>query len=334
MPTDVTLNETTGVVSGTSPNIQEATDVTFRAANSGGDDTVTIPFRVRIPGNPPQFAAVADQMLVADQQYPPLTLTVTGLQPITITQQLETPVRDSDRDIDIDDTLLHGMFRLGNRVYFVQLLSNTLLAYDFDSNRQSAQDVTVAYSGPTWNDGVATSDRIFLVNENLTMAVAFDHNGVRQSDDDITFGAGVWQGASINQAGDRLYFLDNSANRIRVYNTSGAHQSDINLPNADYHGIVVVGTLIYALARGSTTAVAYNLNDGTAQSTRDIDTGFDSLYGGVRIPERNLIYFADDRDDYARGFTDGNTLPVGISFEDGVVSGTPILPQAATGRYI
>ena len=206
-----------------------------------------------------------------------------------------------------------------------------MVAYDFDRARQAGQDITVAYTGPSWNDGVATSDRIFLVNENLTMAVAFDHNGVRQSDDDINLGSGQWQGASINQAGDTLYFLDNSANRIRVYNTSGVHQSDIGLGDDNYHAIVVVGTFIYATARGSTTASAYNLNDGTADPTRDIDTGFDRLFGGVRVPERNLIYFAEDDADYGRAFTDGNTLPVGISLENGVVSGTPILPQAATG---
>ena len=162
------------------------------------------------------------------------------------------------------------------------------------------------------------------------MAVAFDHNGVRQSDDDINLGSGQWQGASINQAGDTLYFLDNSAKRIRVYNTSGVHQSDIGLGDDNYHAIVVVGTFIYATARGSTTASAYNLNNGTADSTRDIDTGFDRLFGGVRVPERNLIYFAEDDADYGRAFTDGNTLPVGLSFENDVVSGLALNTQPAT----
>ena len=73
----------------------------------------------------------------------------------------------------------------------------------------------------------------------------------------------------------------------------------------------------------------YNLN-GDPQEANNFDSGYDRLYGSVHVPVRNRIYFIDDRTDYARVFTDGNTLPVGVSFANGVVSGTPTQLQPAT----
>ena len=226
-------------------------------ANSAGDDTVTIPFRVRIPGDPPQFAAVADRTWLIGQEYT-LPLTATGLQPITITQRWENPVRQSTNDVDLPRGLGSWQAGLvvGNYVYFAQGSSNVLRAHDFDGGRQDTQDITLVYDTPSWNGGVATDTRIYMLDGSSPTAFAFDYSGQRQSAEDINLGVGVWEGAA--RSGDRLYFLDNDADVVRVYGTDRTrHQlEDMSLGDGNYRSIVVVDTLAYFATRGSTTVRA------------------------------------------------------------------------------
>ena len=147
LPTGLQINATTGEITGTPTVAQSATNATITASNGvGNDDSVTISFAV-VTGIAPQFGTFADPTLFINTPYS-LTLTATGTPEPVITQQLGIPSRDSDRDINLDEGFWHGVFRLGNRLYFIRINSNTLVAYDFDRARQAGQDITVAYTGP------------------------------------------------------------------------------------------------------------------------------------------------------------------------------------------
>ena len=104
---------------------------------------------------------------------------------------------------------------MANRLYFISTASDATseaVAYDFDGNRQSGDDIAIGAG--FWQGGLASDTRIYFVNNGTNTAVAYDFDGVRQSGDDISIVSNSWQGAVASDT--RLYFVSDSTDGLSL----------------------------------------------------------------------------------------------------------------------
>ena len=172
---------------------------------------------------------------------------------------------------------------MANLIYFINNTSDTAVAYDFDGNRQSDDDISLGTGD--WQGGVASDDRLYFINNTNDMAVAWDFDGNRQSGDDISLGTGSWQGGVASD--DRIYFINESDNEGVAYDFDGNRQStdDIALGNGFWAGSAASDDRLYFINISNAQGIAYDF-DGNRQSADDISLGSGLLWGGSGTDDR------------------------------------------------
>ena len=325
LPNNVILNTATGEIRGTPDTDQSASAVVITASNGVSPDaTITITFEV-VTRIAPAFGAIAPQMLVVNVAYT-YTLPVTGTPTPVVTEQSQFLGRAiSSGNINLAVGVWRGGTRIGNRIHFVRDTTNVTTAYDFNGGRQSSDDITL--TGASSIRGiVSTDDRIYVFSLAGTSALAFNHSGGRVSGDDIdlsSFGTGNrWEGAT--RTDSLIYFVDNVDDVARAYNfdRTRSAENDISLGEGAWRSALALRDRIYFL------------NDGNIEEAQGWDlegnrqTGFDlSFVPGfwhASAASDDRMWFVDNSTDIAAAYISyGSALPTGVTYANGVVSGTP-----------
>ena len=325
LPNNVILNTATGEIRGTPDTDQSASAVVITASNGVSPDaTITITFEV-VTRIAPAFGAIAPQMLVVNMPYT-YTLPVTGTPTPVVTEQSQFLGRAiSSANINLAVGVWRGGTRIGDRIHFVRDTTNVTTAYDFNGGRQSSDDITL--TGASSIRGiVSTDDRIYVFSLNGTSALAFNHSGGRVSGDDIdlsSFGTGNrWEGAT--RTDSLIYFVDNIDDVARAYNfdRTRSAENDISLGEGAWRSALALRDRIYFL------------NDGNIEEAQGWDlegnrqTGFDlSFVPGfwhASAASDDRMWFVDNSTDIAAAYISyGSALPTGVTYANGVVSGTP-----------
>ena len=325
LPGGLSINSTTGVISGTFTTGQTRT-TTVTATNSEGTDTVSIAFTV--VGTAPVFGAILGQSLTVGTDYN-YTLPINrGGLITTISEQLTLNIElITGDDIDLGVGNWTGGAATSTRLYFVDTAPDFVRAYDHSGNRQSGDDIDLGDG--TWTGGIATSTRLYFIDSSPDFVRAYDHSGNRQSGDDIDLGNGAWNGGAATST--RLYFVDNTFDFVRAYDHSGNRQSgdDIDLGNGIWKGLIATETRLYVIRDIGSTGVliAYDYSgnrhaDDDVSLVEDYDGGTNTSFMSDTINDR--IWLIDDGNNIAHPYTLlGSGLPDGIFYSNGVVSGTP-----------
>ena len=207
---------------------------------------------------------------------------------------------DISDNIDISGTIPDGVvFSLEEGTWHVRFRGNTRILNEDNFNvilAKIALDDDISLGSGSWEGGMATSDRLYFVNNSTDMAVAYDHSGNRQSSDDISLGSGIWEGGMATS--DRLYFVNDSTNMAVAYDHSGNRQSsdDISLGSGIWESSVATSDRLYFVNDSTDMAVAYD-HSGNRQSSDDISLGSGSWESSVATSDR--LYFVNDSTDMA-----------------------------------
>ena len=327
LPGGITLDEITGLISGTTNALYPQQTITVTASNDLGADTTNIQFTVS--GTSPTLSAVAAQSYIQNRAITPVTLQASGNPTPTITELRSVPQGQAN-DFALANGAWRGAARNGNRIYFVRTGSTTLFAYDLQGGRQSGDDIAI--TGTSYEGIVFTDSRIFLVDNGASIAKAFSHNGTAVNED-IDLGVGGWNGAT--RKGDRLYFLDNANNVIRVYTALGTRRQteDITIQNRAYRSVLALDDAIYVIASSTNNAYPYYYNGTAFDDAFRVSLGDGNWQGSVWTPNHE-IFFVDADGNMAHAFSDGSNLPQGIEINDGTLSGTPTAVFPTTTDYI
>ena len=184
LPSGVSINSTTGVISGEFDTIQTLT-TTVTATNSEGMDTVTIEFTIQAELTIPVFSPSTQPAVSASiGDTFSLDLNATGNPTPTYSASNLPP----GLSINTTTGVISGTFTNA------ETSTTTVTA----TNSEGMDTVTIAFT-------IQTASRLYFVNDASDTVVAYDYSGTRQSADDISLGSGQWQGGLATHT--RLYFV-------------------------------------------------------------------------------------------------------------------------------
>ena len=243
-----------------------------------------------------------------------LAFPATGSGTITISLAIDsTSPQNASASATIDYAEADVVVTAGGRLYFISTASDassTARAYDFDGNRQSADDIPIGAG--FWQGGFATDTRIYFVNNGTNTAVAYDYDGNRQTGDDISLDSNSWQAAVASDT--RIFVVSDSTNTAVAYDFDGNRQSgdDISLGGGTWAATSRSDNRLYFVNDSVDIARAYDFN-GTRQSDDDITLGSGAWRGGLRSDTR--IYFVDGTNarayDYSGTRQSGDDITLG-----------------------